>query len=540
MQYTYIFGHKNPDTDSVCSSIALSYLKNKLGEHTIPRVLGTINKETKFVLNYFNISEPEYLNDVKIQIRNMKYNINAFVSEYSSINYAFNFMHDKKLSGCPVVDDNRKLLGIVTLKEIAKELIYGDIDHLNTNYNNIVDALEGKEILKFDNEIKGIITVASYKTATFVDSIILDSKDILILGDRPEILKYAVKSKVKLIILVGNNKLPEELMSTAKENKVNVISTSYSSYRTANKIKLSNYVKNIMVNEEPIYVNLFDYRSDFIEITNKYGHTNYPVVNKKNECVGSIKATQVNTYDKQDVILVDHNQPSQSVDGLEEAEIIEVVDHHNLGTIGTNFPINFRVMPVGSTCTVIYQLFLENRVEIPEDIAGIMLASLLSDTLLLKSPTTIQTDRDVAASLSKLSKKDIYSFGEEMFKAGSSIEGMSIEDVFYNDFKTYKYEDKNIGISQVITMDYDTIEKDKNKYVELINNIKRNNYMIVLLFITDVLRNGSYVLYSTEEEDIIKESYDIKDIEQGAFIENLVSRKKQMVPDLLETIERQN
>lgn len=538
MQNIFVFGHRNPDTDSVCAAISLSYLKNRMGFKTVPKVIGHINHETKYVLDYFHVLEPGYLNDVKIQIKNMNYNKKAMVLDTMSIYGTYHFMEIEGLSGVPIIDTEKHILGLITLKEISKSLIHGNIDYLHTSYNNLLEALHAKEVLRFDEEIEGHILAASYKSETFVSEISLQKDDILIVGDRYKILEHAVHSGVKLIILVGNHEMPLELLEIARKNKVNVIVTEDNTYHTANFIKLSNYVGDIIVARDPITFDLHDYRNDFIDTVSKVGHTNYPIVNRKGECVGMIKATSSNSYEKAKVILVDHNQASQSAEGIEDAEIVEVIDHHNLGTIGTSTPINFRSMPVGCTCTVIYSLFLEQRIEIPRDIAGLMLSAIISDTLLLQSPTTTKYDIDAAEHLSVLAGVDYKEYGKNMLRAGSSIQGMSFEEVFYQDFKTYKVEHGTIGISQIITMDFDEIKKDIHKYVDLLNTISYQTYQIAVMFVTDVVRNGSYVIYNSDAEDYIREAYHISNIEEGSYIPGLVSRKKQMLPKLMEVLEK--
>lgn len=542
MQTTYIFGHKKPDTDTVTASIALSYLKNKLGSNTEPRLLGTINKETAFVLNYFNVEEPRFLNDVKVQMRNMNFNNEAMINENVSIDTAFQKMNELNVTGLPLVKEDNTLTGYVNLKEIAKYLIEGNVGDLYSSYDNIVKTLEGKEILKFSDEIKGNILAASYRSVTFMERVKLTNKQILIVGDREPIQEYAIKSNVRLIIIVGGNSLNERLYNLAKENHINVIETGYTTYKTANILKISNYIKMVAVNKDPIKFYLHDYRDDFIEVANKYGHTNYPIVNKKNICLGMIRLIDANNYEKKDVILVDHNQLDQTVDGIEEANILEIIDHHNLGNIVTSSPINFRIVPVGCTSTILYEMFVENNIEIPKSIAGLMASAIISDTLLFKSPTTTEKDKNVCLKLCEIANIDAIKYGLEMFKAGSSIKGMTVEEIFNQDFKTYKALDNSrLGISQVFTMDFDDIDKDKAKYIEILNNMhKIYNYKIALLSVTDIINNGSYLFYNEEAKELLMESYNLNDIFQGIFIDNLVSRKKQMLPPILESISRKN
>ena len=503
MQTTYIFGHKKPDTDSICASISLSYLKNKLGLKAEPMCLGEINKETKYVLDYFNLKQPKYLNDVKLQIKNIEYKKNCYLNCKESINTGFNYMNQNDLTGLPIVDDNKKLIGLVTLKELAKELIQGEFTHLKTSYKNIIDTLNGEEILKFDDEIEGNVMAAAFRSTTFIQNIKITNNDILIIGDRNNILEYIIKSKAKLIILVGNGELSKNNYELAKENKVNIIRTKHDTFYTSKIINLSNYVENVAF-LTPLVIQDNDYYSYFKELSNKTKHTNYPVINKKGECLGLLPLTLSSLKNPKKVILVDHNEKEQSVDGLEEAEIVEVVDHHKLGTLATTQPINFRNMAVGSSNTIIYNLFKENKVIIPQNIAGAMLSGILSDTLLLKSPTTTKLDQEAVSDLEKIALVNYQEYGMNMFKAGSSLEGISKENIIFQDFKKFNYNNENIGVGQVFTTDVDYILNEKEEYIKLLNNIsKTNNYKIILLFVTDIINNGSYILYNDESYDII-------------------------------------
>jgi len=537
----YIFGHKQPDTDSICGSISLSYLKNKLGFKTEPVTLGSINKETKFVLKYFNLKEPKYLNDVKLQIKDVEYIKHCYVNEKTSINDSYIYMKDNGLTGLPIVDDNKKLTGLVTLKELAKELIQGDFNYIDTSYDNIINTLKGKEILRFDDEIKGNILAAAFRSTTFMKNVKLTNDDILIVGDRHSILEYAINKKVKLIIVVGDLEIKDNILKLASLNKVNIIQTQYDTYNTTKLINLSNYISTVSHCSKPLAIDQNEYYTQFEEMAIRTKHTNYPIINKKGECLGLLPLSlSINKNPKQ-VILVDHNEKDQSIDGLEEASIVEVVDHHKLGTLATTLPINFRNMAVGSSNTIIYNIYKENKIEIPTSIAGAMLSGILSDTLILKSPTTTILDKIAVFELEKIAKVNYQEYGMEMFNAGSSLEGMNYEDVIYQDFKKFSYNSSNIGIGQVLTTDIDSVLNEKEEYIRLLNEISnKDNYKIICLFITDIINNGSYIIYNNDSEQIIKESFDLNEINQGYYLENIISRKKQIIPLILENLEKYN
>ncbi len=533
---TFIFGHKNPDTDSVCSSIALAYLKNELGEKCLPKILGNINNETKFVLDYFHVDVPSYLNDVRVRIKKVKYDRKAYINENASIDEAFNLMQKHNITAIPLVDDNRKLTGYVTLKEIARYLINGDKELINTTLDNIVATLKAKVLTKYDDIIEGKIMVVGMQSKAFYETVVLNKNDILIVGDRYRILDYAIDSQVKLIILPFNSGINKELLSKAKKNKINIIETSLGSYLISNKILLANYIKSINTNHEPITVNNEDCFIDFKHMTHQINHTNYPVVNNNGECLGLIRLTGPNTYEKQKVILVDHNNFAQSVDGIEEADIVEIIDHHNLGAIGTNIPINFRSKPVGCTATMIYELYGENKVTIPKNMAGILLSAILSDTLLLTGPTTTEDDKFAAVKLASIAKIDIDKYGLEMLKAASSIADMSPKEVILSDFKSYTVDNVNLGIGQVITMDFDYIKDNLTEYVDTLNAMSEK-YAVIALFVTDIIKKGSYVLYNADSENLIKVAFGLKEITEGTFIPKMVSRKKDFLPSILGVLD---
>lgn len=533
----YIFGHKSPDTDTVCSSIALSYLKNEMGEKTIPKVLGNINNETKFVLDYFGVPVPSYLNDVRVRIKNVKYDKKAYINENKSIDEAFKLMQKRNITAIPLVNDEKKLTGYVTLKELAKYLINGNREFVDTTLDNIIETINAKVIVKCDDVIKGNTFIAGLSFKALEQAIDLNSDDILIVGDRYKVLDYAIKSKVKLVIIPLNVNLDKKVIKKARENGVNMIASELDSFQIATKITLSNYIKNININKNPVTVNNEDYFSDFRTMTHKVNHTNYPVINNKGECLGLIRLTGPNDYDKQKVILVDHNNLAQSVDGIEEADILEIIDHHNLGTIGTNVPINFRSKPVGCTSTMLYEMYLEAKVNIPKEIAGLMLSAILSDTLLLTSPTTTEDDRFAAVKLASIANVDIDKYGLEMIKAASSIDGMSVRDLIKSDFKNYVVGTKTLGIGQVMTLDFDKIKENMDEYVNVLNEMVDTNYSVVVIFITDIIKNGSYIIYNTKAKDVIEDGFGLKDTYEGVFIPKVVSRKKQILPSILSVME---
>lgn len=538
MEKTYIFGHKKPDSDSVMSAIGLSYLKNQLGENTEPRVLGNINKETKYALDYFNIKEPLYLNDVKLQLKDVNYHKEFLIKENDSIYNGYQLMLKEGLTGLPITKENGDFVGLITMKDLSRMLINENVENLDTSYNNILDILHGEEVLKIDDEISGNLLVAAYRSTTFMETVKLQKDMILIVGDRHSIIEYAVNSGVKLVIIVGNGEIKEKHLEIAKKNNVNIIRTAYDSYHSSRLIPLSNYIKTMIGSYNPTKFEDTEYVDDVLEINSKLKHTNYPIVNKNNKCLGLLRITDLNEKSPKNVILVDHNEKLQTADGIDEAKILEIIDHHNLGNITTTQPINFRNMAVGSTCTIVYYLYKERNVDIPKDIAGVLLSGILSDTLILKSPTTTEKDEEAVKYLSKIADLNYEEYGMDLLKAGTSLEGMTKEDVLYNDFKLYTVNDKTFALAQFFTMNFDEIEKEIEDYVHVLDEVaEANGYSLIALYVTDIIKNGSYIIYNTKGKDLIELAYGNIQIEQGYFVENCVSRKKNVVPLIMDVFE---
>ncbi|MBQ3511748.1 MAG: putative manganese-dependent inorganic diphosphatase [Bacilli bacterium] len=538
MKKTFIFGHKKPDTDSVMSAIALSHLKNELGDITEPRILGAINKETEYALNYFDLKTPQYLNDVKLQLKDVNFHKGFLIKETDSIYNGYQYMLREGLTGLPVVKENGEFKGLITIKDLSHTMINENVDDLYTSYNNLLEVLKAEEILRFNDEIVGKTLVASYRSTTFMENVKLEKNMILIVGDRHSIIEYAVESGIKLLIISSDAEIKEKHIEIARQNKVNIMRTAYDTYHIAKLLTLTNYIKTMIRSYNPTKFENTEFVDTVIEINNKLKHTNYPIVDKKNKCLGLLRITDLNEKNPKKVILVDHNEKLQSVEGIDEAEILEIIDHHNLGSITTNTPINFRNMAVGSTCTIVYTLFKEREIKIPKHIAGALLSGILSDTLILKSPTA--TTKDIAAvqELAILADVDYVDYGMSMLKAGTSLAGMSKEDVLYNDFKLYTVNEKTFAVGQFFTMNFEEIEKEIDQYIHVLDEVaEANNYKLVTLFVTDIINNGSYVIYNTKGQDIISLAYEKENIKQGQFIRNCVSRKKHVVPMIMDVLE---
>jgi manganese-dependent inorganic pyrophosphatase len=537
MKHNLIFGHKTPDTDSVCSAITLANLKNKLNEKSKPYILGKINKETDFVLKYFNVDVPEELDNVKVQIKDLNYDkIIPFKAE-QSIHFAYFFMNENKLRTLPIVDDENNLVGIITMKDIAMSLINTDQKNLNTSYDNIIETLLGKEIIRFDELIDGKITVAAFEEKTLRRADVLNNNSIVIVGDRYDIIKYAIEIGVKLIIVTGDLNVPHDLVKMAFQNKVNIIRTPYNTYHTARNIGLSKFVNYTMKSDNLMCFKEDDYLDDCKEDIENSKHSKFPIISADKKYLGLLSRGHLINPSKKKVILVDHNELGQSANGIEEAEILEVIDHHKIGDIKTAIPISFRNIPLGSTNTIIYNMYKENNIEIDKNIAGLMLSGIISDTMLLKSPTSTDKDRAAVEELVNIVGINLHEYSMEMFKVGTSLKSKTIEEIIYQDFKKFNLEYKSVGISQVFTMDINEIMNKKSDYIRLIDKITIDkDYYVFIMAVTDIVNEGSYIFYTSTKEKLVSTIFKKEDVYEGIYVDKCVSRKKQIVPSVINAI----
>jgi manganese-dependent inorganic pyrophosphatase len=538
MEKVLVFGHKNPDTDSVCGAISLAYLRNiKKKYNYIPYILGEINNETKFVLNYFKVDKPLYLNDTKLQISDLRYKKDCYLYDFNTLAELYDFMQKEGITGVPICDKNKKYIGIVRMKDLLNITINPNYDSLDTTYDTIIKIIKGKEILRYKDKISGRIILSTYKTTDFEENINLSSDNILITGNRFNIIKEAIKTKVRLIIIVGSRKISDDIITLAKRNKIDIISTMQDPLYISKMLILANYISNLLNKvSTPIDENMTV--NDFLTIANKYKHTNYSVVNRKGELLGLLRSSDVHDKNRKKVVLVDHNEPSQSVDGLEEADILEIIDHHKVGNINSSNPINFRNMAVGSSNTIIYEMYKEAKVKPPKDIAGLMLSGIISDTLIFHSPTSTILDERAANELSKIAKVDINKYAKGMFEAAASIKGKTTEEIIYDDFKSFNISNRKIGIGQLMVIDYEKVLKEKDKYIETLEEIStEHDYDIIAFVITDVINSNSYILYNEKAKMVFETIFDANPIYEGYKLTGIVSRKKQIIPLLMEELK---
>ncbi|WP_300281743.1 putative manganese-dependent inorganic diphosphatase [Peptacetobacter sp.] len=520
-----VFGHKNPDTDSICSSIAYANLKRSLGQDAIACALGEVRKEAEYALNYFKVDAPKVIDSVKVQVKDLSFDKENTLNLSSSLLEAYNLMNEKGVETVPVADEDGKFAGCVSLKEIANELLYQHFKTIDTTISNICKNLDGKVIVNCSEKIHGRVFTLSFDMETVMET--LEEGDIVIVGNRFDAIEYAIDNKAALIVLTSETEISDELKEKAERNNVSVVTVKTNNYKTSNTINHCACVESL-VRECSCDICECSFAED-LKLCDK---VLYPVVDKDKKILGVLSSSDLVKLPKKDVILVDHNEFGQSADGLESANILEIIDHHKLGGISTDVPLSVRLMPVGCSCTIIYNMYKENKVEVPYEIAGLLLSAILSDTLIFKSPTTTELDKQACIELAEIAKVDMEKYGMDMFKYGTSLDEYSIEEIVNMDFKKFDMSGKNVGIGQVFTLDIDSIFAKQDQFLEYINS---TDFDLLVLAVTDIIKEGSYLIYKAPD-NVISEAFDV-DAKQGVFVEGCVSRKKQLVPGLTNAVK---
>ena len=540
----YITGHKNPDSDSICAALAYAEYKNKTGsDHYVPVRLGEINRETYFILAYFGVEPPEYIEDVRLQISDLNIDKIAPISSEITLKMAWNIMRMNNVKSIPVVDENETLNGIVSVSNVTES--YMDVwDNMilgksKVTVNNLLDTLTG-QLLHLNKDRKHFYGKI-YALSASPDEVskTLEEGDIVITGNRRDSLEGAVERKVSLIIITGSGDMDEDLLERAKENRVTVINTPYDTYTTSRLISQSVPVNYVMTKENIMYFSSDDYIGDIRNTMAETRFRSYPVVSEENKVVGTISRFHLISGKKKKVILVDHNEKGQSVKGLNEAEILEIIDHHRVADVATSTPIFFRNEPVGSTSTIVANIFFENGIRPSKKTAGLLAAAIISDTLLFKSPTSTNVDRLVLQRLAQIADIDVEEFALEMFKYGTSLAGKSPQEILKQDFKVFTYDNSKIGVSQVYTMDSDTIDELKDTIIETMEEMtEHEGFGLQLLIVTDIYKEGSELIAVGKQKDVINKAFDVQMKENSVYIPGILSRKKQVIPPISSVINR--
>ncbi len=533
----YVTGHKNPDTDTICAAVAYAQLKRKLGVHAIPVRLGDINNETRFVLTHFDVPEPLFLYTVKRQVSDLNIDAVSPVSPHISVKTAWNIMRKNNMKVLPVIDEHEKIIGIVTLSDITNK--YMDAIDNNTlaasgtTLENIVDTINARLLVdsKCPFKTSGHIHVA----ASGIEELraVLDEGDILITGLRPEIINEAISRKVSLIIITCNQNIPDQLVESAQNAGVPMMASLSDSFTVSRLINQSIPISYVMTSNNLVFFEENDLVDDIKEKMLKTRYRSYPVVNSNNHICGFISRYHLISPRQKKVILVDHNEKAQTVNGLEQAELLEIIDHHRLGDIQTPTPIFFKNEPVGSTSTIIANMYFDAGIRPTISIAGIMCAAILSDTLKFMSPTCTYTDRLTAERLAEIAGINIENFATEMFKAGSSLKGRSVEDIVRGDLKDFKLGKLRVGIGQVYTQDDETLNRLNDEIITYMENISQHEgFGIVMLLVTDILLQSSEAIVVGSEKELVGQAFGGEIINNKIRLDGVVSRKKQVLPKL--------
>lgn len=545
----YIIGHKNPDTDSICSAIAYTDIKNRTSQshRYVACRAGQINEETEFVLNYFHIQPPHYMPNVGTQVKDMEIHITPNTDESMSLKQAWDVMQENHINTLPIKGDNGELKGLVTNSDIARIYLDASDSYLlsdsRTQYKKIAETLSGQIITGNEHGyfVEGKILVGT--ASVQVMSEFINENDMLILGDRVEDLEQAINLNVSCIIIALGLNISEDIIEKANKKDIVIISTKYDTFSICMLINQSIPVKAIMKKEDLVTFTTEDFTDDIQDTMIKKRHQSFPVINKKGKCVGTISRRNLMNMRKKKVILVDHNEIDQAADNIDQAEIVEIVDHHKIGTLQTMVPVSFRNQPVGCTGTILYQLYGEQKLEIAPDIAGLLCSAIISDTLMFRSPTCTLQDKMAAGALALIANINIEEYAKAMFKAGSNLKDKTPEEIFYQDYKKFIAEGGlTFGVGQISSMDDEELMEIKDKLSSFLESeIVRHGVSRIFFMLTNILDESTHLIYCGDgSEDMVRTAFGTEP-EHGAFyLKGVVSRKKQLIPALMEAAVMEN
>ncbi len=534
----YITGHKNPDTDSICAALALAKLKQTLGENAIACRVGDLNLETKYVLDRFHVEAPLYLETAKSKIRDIEFDPALKVHPEDTIAKAWDTVVGTKNKSLVVVDDDERLLGVASMSSLSNILML-DCTNIRmlmsqTPLKNVAEVIDG-DIIYSDPSYASNGRVVIPVTQGELDAGEYEGTIVLV-GDDEKTQRVSIEAHAAALVVVSDHTISDELLALAKEHGVSVINTDMDVIHVSRRIYLSIPVRLIMV-ENPVVVHDDEYVDDASQRMSKTRYRSYPVIDSANHVVGAVSRFHLFKYRKKKFILVDHNERSQCIDSIEDAEIVEIIDHHRIGDVQTNNPIIFRNSNLGSTCSIITQMYHEHGLKPDKTTASLMLSAILSDTLNFASPTTTDTDRRLGAELAGIAEVSTDELAKGMFAAGATLKGRSNTEILYTDFKEFNIEGCHVGIGQVSIMDPKElidIHVDFNSYLEDVNSI--NKYDILLMTFTNVIEQGSYFMAAGKLRHVIDEVFNRDSY--STFCPGYVSRKKQIVPAIAEALKR--
>ncbi|MBE5949843.1 MAG: putative manganese-dependent inorganic diphosphatase [Lachnospiraceae bacterium] len=541
-----VIGHINPDTDSVCSAICYARFKEAVtGKKYEARRAGQINEETRFVLDKFGVKEPEYQDNVRMQVKDAQYRKLEGVSRVISLKKAWEIMKESNVVTLPITKQNR-LEGVITIQDIATSYmdVYDSriLSTAHTKYRNIVETLDATMIVGNEEEyfVKGKVLIAAANPEIMENYI--EKGDLVILGNRYESQLSAIEMEAGCIVVCEGAGVTATIRKLAQENSCNVICTPHDTYTVARLINQSMPISYFMSRENLITFNLDDYVDDIKDIMAQKRHRYFPVLDKNGLYAGMLSRRNLLGIERKKVILVDHNEKSQAVEGIEDAEILEIIDHHRLGTIETISPVYFRNQPLGCTATLIFRMYREQGIDIDKQTASLLCAAIISDTLMYRSPTCTEVDKQAAEELAVIAGLDVESFAAEMFKAGSDLSSKTEDDIFYLDFKKFSNGNVAFGVSQITSMDADELKVIKRRMLPYIRHIiQLHNLDMVFFMLTDIPNESTELLFVGNHAGSIVESAFSKKVKQddmSVVLKGVVSRKKQLLPALIMAMQQ--
>lgn len=540
----YVVGHKNPDTDSVCSAIVYASLKSKLtGQTHVARRAGQLNEETQYILEHFGVKAPPLLLDLRVQVKDVELRKTEGLKGSESIKTAWSIMREQNLKALPVTRDE-KLEGMITVGDIATSYmdVYDSdiLSRARTQYRNIATTIDGQVIAGNEHGYLLSGKVAIVASSRPLMSEFIEQDDLVILGDRVEAQQLAVDLNVSCMVVCGDAPISEEILEQAKEKEIVVIISPHDTFTVARLINQSIPVRHFMTKENIVSFKMKDYVDDVKEVMARKKFRDFPVLDNKGNFLGFLTRRRLLNSRKKQVILVDHNEKNQAVDGIEQADVLEIIDHHRLSSIETMGPVFFRNQPVGCTATIIYQMYEENQVEIESVMAGLLCAAIISDTLLFRSPTCTPLDVATATSLAEIAAIDMESLAQAMFKAGSNLKGKSAEDICFLDFKQFTVGETVFGVGQVSSMSKDELSEIKEKLMPQLEKIRKNHRLNMIFFmLTHILEESTELLcVGPEAREKAVAAFDLAFDTKEIHLKGVVSRKKQLVPAMVEALQQ--
>ena len=545
---TMVIGHRNPDTDSICSAICYANLKQAVtGEEYMPARAGHVNGETQFVLDYFGAEEPQLVEDVRTQVRDIEIRKTKGVADNISLKRAWNIMQENNVVTIPSVREDGTLEGLITVGDITKTYmnIYDSsiLSKANTQYSNIIETLEAELIIgsaeAYFDQGKVLIAAANPDLMEFY----IEPHDLVILGNRYESQLCAIEMGADCIIVCEGAAVSMTIKKIAQERGCTIIATTYDTYTAARLINQSMPISYFMTREHLITFNSDDYIDEIREVMASKRHRDFPILDKDGYYLGMISRRNLLGAKGKQVILVDHNEKNQAVAGIEKAEILEIIDHHRLGTIQTMSPVFFRNQPLGCTATIIYQMYQEAGIKVEPKIAGLLCSAIVSDTLLFRSPTCTPVDEMAARALADIAGIDIEKYAMEMFSAGSNLKDKSDEEIFYQDFKRFTSGKVTIGVGQITSLNGGELDKLKGRMEAFMEKALENNCLDIIFFmLTNILTETTELICEGQGAlQLAGKAFhqDIELLEEEGLKEpvlrlpGVVSRKKQLIPELM-------